>query len=333
MIHAQGKGAGTLPRVSAAFRSLPEKRYNTHMQAAKEQTGEVFPLAAFLRLAENRVWGPISEDQPFIGGRSWLRSTTHWGSPYPCGTTASDSTYGRFNTPDRYQSNAPQKESATWNRYSYAQGDPVNFSDPRGTYECHDCSEDGSLTCDVEYHWDPFTGFCAPNNPGSPPKTGEDTHPTIPTCAVVLFAQSAVFDGSPYLHTYVQVLAANKDTLIFQDYEAGPSNRYDGYLNRLPDELNGKNSYSPSSQLQFSTGFSRSTCSTTETLQSVFDKYQDNKYLYYNPYNSNSFTFSLLLLSGVSIPSTVSSYLSDRIIPLGLKRAPGWGLLIPGWNR
>jgi hypothetical protein len=40
--------------------------------------------------------------------------------------------YGRFNTVDPLQSSAKPKNPASWNRYAYVGGDPVNLLDPRG---------------------------------------------------------------------------------------------------------------------------------------------------------------------------------------------------------
>ena len=42
------------------------------------------------------------------------------------------STYGRFNTADPYQASGGPKSPASWNRYSYTRGDPVNRVDPGG---------------------------------------------------------------------------------------------------------------------------------------------------------------------------------------------------------
>jgi hypothetical protein len=42
------------------------------------------------------------------------------------------SAYGRFNTPDPYGGSAGPTDPGSWNRYSYALGDPVNGNDPRG---------------------------------------------------------------------------------------------------------------------------------------------------------------------------------------------------------
>src|ERR1019366_9912657 len=46
------------------------------------------------------------------------------------------STYGRFNTPDRYQASGGPSNPGSWNRYSYTRGDPVNRIDPSGRGDC-----------------------------------------------------------------------------------------------------------------------------------------------------------------------------------------------------
>jgi hypothetical protein len=45
------------------------------------------------------------------------------------------STYGRFNTADPYQASGGPASPASWNRYSYTRGDPVNRRDPRGLWD------------------------------------------------------------------------------------------------------------------------------------------------------------------------------------------------------
>ena len=65
-------------------------------------------------------------------------------------------------------------------------------------------------------------------------------------------------------------------------------------------------------------------------------------FLYFLPYNSNSFTYSLLTDSRTPIPSIVNSYLNAPVvfapgilgtigIGISWQQAPGWGLLIPPW--
>jgi RHS repeat-associated protein len=46
------------------------------------------------------------------------------------------STLGRFLTPDPYQASGGPANPASWNRYVYVLGDPINLSDPLGLEEC-----------------------------------------------------------------------------------------------------------------------------------------------------------------------------------------------------
>jgi RHS repeat-associated protein len=80
------------------------------------------------------------------------------------------STYGRFLTPDPARKSARLRNPQSWNRYSYALGDPVNRFDPRGT--CDQTTYSGSIDADGNWtisvdcadypawSWgDLFTGF------------------------------------------------------------------------------------------------------------------------------------------------------------------------------
>jgi RHS repeat-associated protein len=116
--------------------------------AAKEKNAGVFSLAAVLSpdeigsvfsnrfLSENRVWGSEFKKQTFTGAATWLSSTTRWSCAYRCDGTALDSPVGRFNTPDPLAGRASATNPGSWNRYTYAGGDPVNFSDPSGLSPC-----------------------------------------------------------------------------------------------------------------------------------------------------------------------------------------------------
>jgi RHS repeat-associated protein len=97
-------------------------------------------LAASRFLPETRVWGSTPEKQGFAGFWHCLSSTMQWGCGYSCDGTASGetdqrfygSTYGRFNSPDPYMASGGPQSPASWNRYSYTRGDPVNRVDRRG---------------------------------------------------------------------------------------------------------------------------------------------------------------------------------------------------------
>jgi RHS repeat-associated protein len=76
------------------------------------------------------------------------------------------STYGRFNTPDPYQASGGPSSPASWNRYSYTRGDPVNRRDPRGLRDCLACLDDGGGGGD-----DGGGGYCPPSEESCGPGT------------------------------------------------------------------------------------------------------------------------------------------------------------------
>jgi RHS repeat-associated protein len=81
------------------------------------------------------------------------------------------STYGRFNSPDRYKASAGPRDPTSWNRYSYTRVDPVNRYDPSGMLDCDpddpscDPCEDGGCLC-------PDLVPTCGGDPGSPPPPG-----------------------------------------------------------------------------------------------------------------------------------------------------------------
>jgi RHS repeat-associated protein len=148
------------------------------MMAAKERTGDVFPLAALRCLPETRVWVPAVENRGFIGPSGWLSSTTRWGCEYVYGGTASRSTdqryhassYGRFNAPDPYRASSKRKNPASWNRYTYVLSDPVNHRDHRGL--AVDCTDD---SCDESTTGGDGDGACDPNEEDCSGGDGSDS--------------------------------------------------------------------------------------------------------------------------------------------------------------
>jgi RHS repeat-associated protein len=55
------------------------------------------------------------------------------------------SSYGRFNTADPYQASGGPASPASWNRYAYTRGDPVNRRDPRGLWDETDSLDAGPV--------------------------------------------------------------------------------------------------------------------------------------------------------------------------------------------
>ena len=128
------------------------------------------------------------------------------------------STYGRFNTPDPYKASGGPQSPASWNRYSYTRGDPVNRYDPSGLDDCDPndcvCNSDGENCFDCDPN-SPACWFCAnlldPDAPGpclppptsAPPPPPPPPSPPPPVCSISLYVRSA--GGSPGNHTYLYV--------------------------------------------------------------------------------------------------------------------------------
>ena len=76
---------------------------------------------------------------------------------------------GRFLSADPYTASAGPSSPGSWNRYAYVQGDPINFKDPRGLYQCYVDDDEEDLECEgdgevCEY----FSSYCV----GGPDQTG-----------------------------------------------------------------------------------------------------------------------------------------------------------------
>ncbi len=79
--------------------------------------------------------------------------------------------FGRFMSPDPYQASAGPSDPGRWNRYSYVQGDPVNYTDRTGlNRDAEDCIDDPEA-CEAE-DWG-LGGGSGPLNPGG-------SAPTLP---------------------------------------------------------------------------------------------------------------------------------------------------------
>lgn len=126
-------------------------------------------------------------------------------------------------------------------------------------------------------------------------------------------------------------------------YEAGPVDKTTGqltgsfanaWLNSLDPPPSTTHTYNNTSALVWQTGFSSDECATNDAVKANAASYPQSSITYGGAFglNSNSFTYSLLAMSGVSIPSLVNYALGGlpgpiSILPLPL--APGWGTLIP----
>ena len=64
------------------------------------------------------------------------------------------STYGRFMSPDPYMASGSPVAPQSWNRYAYALGDPIMYTDRKGLEV--DCTDD----CDSSDDCDPGIDFC-----------------------------------------------------------------------------------------------------------------------------------------------------------------------------
>jgi RHS repeat-associated protein len=272
------------------------------------------------------------------------------------------STLGRFMTPDPYQASGTRSSPQSWDRYSYVLGDPINSRDSSGLdIEVPDDPNDPSdpfgqsgpgATCD------PFDASCNPcvgadgftPMPGpfcpavpvlafAPPPPAATTKP--PECEIDLYGQSAAFEGDPFLHTFLKVSYSYLGATITYNLEAGPSNGFGGFLNSLndapiavpstsPTPAPGGNFYPTTAADLATLAKGAGACTEVYKLLALAATYPDNKYQYDNPYNSNSFTYTLLKDAGVNIPVWLTFEL-EFFGPLGLPIAPGWGQVIPSW--
>jgi RHS repeat-associated protein len=94
------------------------------------------------------------------------------------------SSYGRFNTADRFVDAAGSMSPAGWNRYSYTRGDPVNRFDRRGT-----CDGDTSTSVNVCDAADPVIPA------GGDSGAGPDLNPRNRVAGVVLIWAERLVGG------------------------------------------------------------------------------------------------------------------------------------------
>ena len=143
-------------------------------------------------------------------------------------------TYGRFSTADPYQASGGPSSPASWNRYSYTRGDPVNRIDRAGTCDTDPDSglgssfllDTGSGTeggCDNDYTgigssaqtclavglaFDPNTNECA-----EPTEAPPSTPAATPSCTIDVYNRPVEATHGVNLpgaqHAFIEIIDAN----------------------------------------------------------------------------------------------------------------------------
>jgi hypothetical protein len=130
------------------------------------------------------------------------------------------SAYGRFMTADPYRASGGPKSPASWNRYSYTRGDPVNRYDPRGLDD-GDPDDPSDCVCDSDgqncYACDPDAPDCEncanpidPDAPGPclPPPTAPSPPPPC-------------WQNTTKIYTTLTDIGANILAIFQKDYTPG----------------------------------------------------------------------------------------------------------------
>ena len=116
------------------------------------------------RLASQGKYFPYGEDQGTPLANDQVKFATYTRDS-ATGLDYADQRYysnqfGRFMSPDPYQGSGEPNDPASWNRYSYVIGDPINLFDPFGTTYCFvDPNTNQTISCydrtDVTATFDP----------------------------------------------------------------------------------------------------------------------------------------------------------------------------------
>jgi RHS repeat-associated protein len=258
--------------------------------------------------------------------------------------------YGRLNTPDRYTASAGAGDPGSWNRYAYVGGDPINYSDPTGSikflpgsdptdFESQPCMEPGRNG--INNYWEYVDNFpnvgCIVGGVayfgGKPGRGGGDDNshpPPPPGCSISLYERPV---GVPIVgafadHTYLYIQnSSGRETI-----EGGPDlvEVPLGYLigtvsNPPGNGLRGTNPFG-SGNRQVGTPYAASlACDLARRIERAESTYNTSgvwaKYdaTAIGGYNSNSFTYSLLYIAGLS-----------GFFGPNPGWTPGWGQLVPG---
>jgi RHS repeat-associated protein len=234
------------------------------------------------------------------------------------------STYGRFNTPDPYQASGGPSSPASWNRYAYTRGDPVNRIDPRGRVDCD--PDDYACQCDdpaSSYFASCGSGDCGdgffdsscsdsgqsgggggstqPPPPAQPP-------PPPPSCTVEVGYLPNVF-GTSYSHSFLELGVGGTTQYI----EVSPS-----FLSVIPSmkvNFTATGIYNDSTAgIDFWSEQSPQACAAAGAIYNDSEALPPAYYLGLVS-NSNSFVSFILGEAGVTAPPLVG----------GPPNAIGWG--------
>ncbi|MCC7155576.1 MAG: RHS repeat-associated core domain-containing protein [Bryobacterales bacterium] len=112
-------------------------------------------------------------------------------------------TSGRFISPDPYQASGGPTDPGSWNRYSYVQGDPVNYHDPAGlmqevpTFRITVTALSGSMGGMSEIDWALARMYWRPNDmPGGTGGASQESydHPQVSRADAIDKGLSTAFD-------------------------------------------------------------------------------------------------------------------------------------------
>jgi len=256
--------------------------------------------------------------------------------------------FGRFMTADQYVASAGANAPQSWNRYTYVLGDPINFKDPTGRFECgddedfEDCGDDegggggGGGFCGFGFYFDPAAGDCEPDGGGllpSDPKTPDQD------CTLELFSRPTPSGKGPAdgqgNHTYIYITGTLFPTGAM--IEAGPVNgKLTGQINAPGFGLGMNTKYpsDPTDQYNHEIGspLDDPGCKKTIDLLNAVNNYNSGPKVAYTllsgfSYNSNAFTYTLLYDIGLAgYPYPVGGSFFGH--PPGF--TPGWGQHVPG---
>jgi hypothetical protein len=267
---------------------------------------------------------------------------------------------GRFITPDPSSGSGRAVDPASWNKYAYTRGDPVNRIDREGTFDDNpDCVGDICYLIDTPGYdstsafntncfaavafqpTDPIFQQCYDayyGDPAPPPPPQQE-----PTCSITLDERAVARTGGLFVHTYLVVTEFSASGAITEEevLEGGAQHPHNplthpsapwGNLVSTPENVLtggpylGSTNPSSDTQLGNETG-GTDVCDLISKLLTSIADYTATPGVPYalwptgSSRNSNSFTFTLLTDIGL-----ISDFQNAP------SWAPGWGMLVPGLN-